>query len=190
MKKNRASHKVLPEAHASFRGARSDGPFRRGQASVEFILILLLAVLYLSAVVIPKSEFAGLKAEDTANLSKLVLSMEKLSNTIQYVSLSGEGTRQTIEIAIPENASMRKAGNNIVGEYDTKTRIEGGCTTETGETTSNCEKTINVGTNFRGFPTNPAPGTTVPGITTGLYRVTVEKTDADEPPDITFNPLN
>ncbi|HZX19473.1 MAG TPA: hypothetical protein VFF13_00490 [archaeon] len=144
----------------------------KGQASVEFLLILLLSILYISTAIIPGADAAGNAAEDTAGIAKLVGSAEKLSGTIQYVSLSGEGTRQTIEIVVPENSTFTctpiAAPNSITISYTAKRTINapGKCTTDNP---SVCTKTINVGTTFTCNPVPAAPA---------LYKVTVEKIEA------------
>lgn len=140
----------------------------KGQASVEFLLIIMLSILYISTVIIPGADAAENAAEDTAGIAKIVGSAEKLAGTIQYVALSGVGTRQTIEVVVPENSTFTCGTNSITISYTAKRTLQD---THCTGSPSVCRKTIEVGT---AFTCNPAPG-----ILTGLYKVTVEKISDD-----------
>ncbi|MEK6957448.1 MAG: hypothetical protein AABW99_00500 [archaeon] len=87
-------------------GHHTAGGFRRGQASIEFLLILVVSLLYIVAIIQPNADIASNAMNDTANLAKLRASADKLVNAAQYVSISGAGTRQTIEIVIPPQSKI------------------------------------------------------------------------------------
>ncbi len=149
----------------------------RGQASIEFLLIMLVGILYLSTIIVPNVENAESRVKDISALSKLTVSADKLVNSIQFVSLAGDGTRQTIQIAVPENSEFKCNGQNIEVKYTAATPgFFDGAVTQTNKCESPaageaivCQKIINAGTSFNCVtpPTQP-----------GLYRVTVEKVTA------------
>ena len=78
----------------------------KGQATVEFILILLLALAYIISIIQPNADYATTSVQDVLELSKIRLSADKLSNSIQYVSVSGIGTRQSIQLVLPSGSSL------------------------------------------------------------------------------------
>ena len=65
--------------------------FMKGQASIEFLLIILIGVLFITTIVIPNVESAEDRVTHLTNFAKLVISAEKLSKSIQYISLAGDG---------------------------------------------------------------------------------------------------
>ena len=143
----------------------------KGQASVEFIIVLALALLFIVAVIQPNALAAQNSVEDTANLAKLNISAEKLANTIQYISLSGEGSKQTIEIIVPTGATLecnQPNNNNIRYAYTMKTGPgTAACNLDADTDPSKCAKVIDAKTAFSctGI-TNPIQ----PGIYSGVIQ--------------------
>ncbi len=79
----------------------------RGQATVEFILVLFIAMAFIIAIIQPNADYAAASAQDVANLGKLRISADKLANAIEYVSVSGIGTRQTMQLLVPSGAVIK-----------------------------------------------------------------------------------
>jgi len=97
----------------------------RGQASVEFVFTILIAVLFIMVIINPSVDFASKSTEDVANISKLWVAGEKISNAIQYASLSGSGTKQTISIVVPKDATITCDTTEIVVHYTSLSYAEG-----------------------------------------------------------------
>ncbi|MEK6942233.1 MAG: hypothetical protein AABW85_05235 [archaeon] len=75
----------------------------KGQLSVEFVLILVVILLYVSTLIQPKIvQFQGI-SEETFGLGYTSLAANKIVNAIDLVQLSGKDTVQTITIFVPEN---------------------------------------------------------------------------------------
>jgi len=150
--------------------------FMKGQASIEFLLILLIAVLYITTIIIPNVENAEDRITDISNFAKLTISAEKLAKSIQYISLAGDGSKQTIQIVVPSNSTFDcvDGGSNTVINisYDTQTNAfyEGGisptnkCFIEPVSDTIVCKKTLDPGVDF-----------SCPTIDPGIYITTIEK---------------
>ena len=169
--------------------------FMKGQAAVEFLLIILIGVLYITTIIIPNVENAEDRIIDVSNFAKLTVSAEKLSKSIQYISLAGDGSKQTIQMIVPSDstfdcANLPGAGNTVINiSYDTQTNsfYEGGIsptnkcfiddkgTTGPGaedDDTIVCKKTLDPGVDFS------CSGTIDPGI----YITTIEKDTTQSTP--------
>ncbi len=154
----------------------------RGQASVEFILVLVIALAYILVVTQPNADLSSSSIEDVSNLAKLRVSADKLTNTIQYVSLSGAGTRQTIQLVVPNDSNIScepssGPSTTLRIQYALKSK-EGspGCYNDNDAVLNPnfCNKTISVDANFSCSAGGQNPTVMRPGI----YRATVEKNSA------------
>ena len=90
---------------------------KKGQASIEFLLTLLIALIYISTIIQPNVDASQSAITDVANLSKLTISQEKITNAIEYVNLSGKGTRQTMQIIVPKDATLKCVSAELVAKY-------------------------------------------------------------------------
>lgn len=160
--------------------------FMKGQASIEFLLIILIGVLFITTIVIPNVENAENRVTDVSNFAKLTISADKLSKSIQYVSLAGNGSKQTIQLVVPSTAKIEcvngGASNTVIElRYDTETNAfyEGGisptnkCELDSGGTeTIICIKTLDPGVDFK-CPTEP--------LDPGIYVTTITKDTSQTP---------
>ena len=90
---------------------------KKGQASIEFLLTLLIALIYISTIIQPAVDTSQSAMTDVANLSKLTISQEKITNAIEYVNLSGRGTRQTMQIVIPKDSTLQCVSDDLIAKY-------------------------------------------------------------------------
>ncbi|MCR4335728.1 MAG: hypothetical protein NUV57_04280 [archaeon] len=114
----------------------------KGQASIEFLFVMLIAIVFIVAIVQPSADLASNSTKDVANLTQLKISAEKLASTIEFVSLSGTGTRQTITITVPKESTLKcdPASNStkIITEYTALSHAQqpiigvNGCDKDTG----------------------------------------------------------
>ena len=166
--------------------------FMKGQASVEFLLTILIGVLFIVTIVIPNVNSAEERVTHLTNLAKLVTSAEKLSKAIQYISLAGDGSKQTLQLVVPSTATFEcddSGPNTVINiDYNTGTTsfYEGGisptnqCWFDDNGTPTNpnddddvisCIKTLDPGVHFSCEP-----------IDSGIYIATVTKVTGDTPP--------
>ena len=143
----------------------------KGQASVEFIFTLLIAVMFIVALVQPSAELAANSTKDVSNLSKLKVSAEKLADTIQFVALSGEGTKQAINLIVPEGAAISCLGTNLITQYALLSNNGENDVPEASCPSGICTNILNVGT---GFNCTGEPDAGLDGDSK-LIVVTVEK---------------
>ncbi|MBI4210515.1 MAG: hypothetical protein HY544_03355 [Candidatus Diapherotrites archaeon] len=160
----------------------------RGQATVEFILVLLIAVTFLAVIIQPNADLATGAMHDTQNLAKLRLSADKLVNTIQYVSVSGVGTKESIQTVIPVNASITcgtTAGKNTIVMNYTSTGLKGTASCLVDEDNASdtegktCKKTFGTGAIFTCTQdTVPIKPATACGTSTSLPSNTIATCDS------------
>lgn len=79
---------------------------QRGQATVEFILTLVIALLIITVIILPAYDNSSNYVLDVSNLAKLRVSADKLVDSLQYAYVSGNGTKQTIEAVVPQSATL------------------------------------------------------------------------------------
>ncbi|GEM_PF-6055053 len=177
-------------------GAKSRGSCR-GQATVEFILTLVIALLIITAIILPSYDNSSNYVVDVSNLAKLRVSSDKLVDALQYVYVSGRGTKQTIEVVIPQNATIScqqcsgsplscigGAGgisNSIIMTYGllSKQSIPSCLVDDDPGNGQSCRKI------FGAFPAGStstficAPGSAPVSYSQGLYLMTVQKAYTD-----------
>lgn len=86
----------------------------KGQLSVEFVLIMVVILLYVSTLIQPKIvQFQGISNE-TFGLGYTSLAANKIVNAIDLVQLSGKDTVQTITVFVPENGYIICKGYDSV----------------------------------------------------------------------------
>lgn len=116
---------------------------KKGQVALEFIFLISIAMVYLSAVVLPSFEIAKNSASDVTELAQARMSAEKLANTIDAVASSSNGAKQTIILLVPPRTTMKcdTANQKIVFEFKLGNYIDGSLMavqTCTGAETKNC----------------------------------------------------
>ncbi len=78
----------------------------KGQATVEFILTLVVALLIITVIILPSYDKSSNYVLDVSNLAKLRVSADKLADALQHAYVSGSGTKQTIEAVVPQSATL------------------------------------------------------------------------------------
>ncbi|MBI4044884.1 MAG: hypothetical protein HY392_04195 [Candidatus Diapherotrites archaeon] len=74
---------------------------RKGQISIEYLLIISLMLLYITVIILPNVDLSAKTAKEIAGISQARLAAEKILSTANEVALSGEKTRQTIRVYVP-----------------------------------------------------------------------------------------
>ncbi len=74
---------------------------RKGQISIEFILIILIALIYIYAVIQPTLQVSTQSAEDITRVSNVKLSAQKLAGTINQLEANASEGKRTIELFVP-----------------------------------------------------------------------------------------
>jgi uncharacterized protein (UPF0333 family) len=74
----------------------------RGQTSIEFMLLIIITLLYIQTVISPNVNEALTSISDTARVGEARLATEKLANAINYVAASNSESKTTVNLFIPD----------------------------------------------------------------------------------------
>lgn len=86
---------------------------KKGQASIEFLFLVSIAMIYLSTVVLPSVELAKSAADDVTGLGQTRMAAEKLANAIDSVAAASGEARQTITLLVPARGEISCEANSI-----------------------------------------------------------------------------
>jgi len=98
---------------------------KKGQAAIEFILLVVVMLLFINTAIVTNANTASDAALDVSKMGKARLGVEKLINVINYVGFGGEGTKQVVTVFIPENATITCTSGNGTGEIGFSVQLEG-----------------------------------------------------------------
>ncbi|MFA5125575.1 MAG: class III signal peptide-containing protein [archaeon] len=93
---------------------------KRGQAALEFIFLILVVVVYIVTVTMPLSRDTQSALSDVETLSRANNETQKIMNSINELSIIGEGSKQTLTLFIPENTFIYCTDTNISYEVKLK----------------------------------------------------------------------
>ena len=79
---------------------------QKGQAIIEFIFLILIIVVYIVSVTMPLIDATKNIVQDTENITRANNECQKIVNSIKEINLFGEGSRQTLDIFIPNNTKI------------------------------------------------------------------------------------
>ncbi len=113
---------------------------KKGQTSIEFMLLIVISLLYIQTVISPNVNESLLSVSDTARIGEARLATEKLANAINYVAASNSESKTTVNLFIPDRTIISCDESNRRISY--QTIIDGNiakCGIIDGDP-SNCEK--------------------------------------------------
>ncbi len=79
---------------------------QKGQAVIEFILLILIIVVYLVSVTMPMVENTQKIIEDTENITRANNECQKITNSINEINLFGNESKQTLVLFVPKNTTI------------------------------------------------------------------------------------
>ncbi|GEM_PF-6146245 len=85
---------------------------RRGQLSIEFMMIVVIAIVYLNAVIFPNVAFGETALNDVYGVSQIQLAARQLQSAANALSIQSAGARQTIQIRLPKNGEIHCGSAN------------------------------------------------------------------------------
>jgi len=127
---------------------------KKGQISIEFVLILLIGLIYLntisSAVIYPAID----SAKDVSNIGEARLAVEKIVNSVNELAASpGEG-KKTINVFVPEKTTITCTGSAVKFSVQVAGNNIGSCkAANDGDDDHICSKSIAISAvDCTGFP--------------------------------------
>ena len=77
-----------------------------GQVTIEFLLVLVIMLLYVQVLVIPISDSAVQAIEDVSRVANATLSTSKIVDNISFVSSLPGNSRQVVYIYVPKDSEI------------------------------------------------------------------------------------
>lgn len=78
----------------------------RGQIALEFMLLLVFIMVFISAVVLPNVEFAGATTQEIERLGQARIAAEKIANTANRLQHQASDAKQTILVFVPKDTNL------------------------------------------------------------------------------------
>jgi len=75
---------------------------KKGQTSIEFMLLIVIILLYIQTVINPNITETLTSVSDTTRVAEARLATEKLANAVNYVAASNSESKTTVNLFIPE----------------------------------------------------------------------------------------
>ncbi|MDO8646876.1 MAG: hypothetical protein Q7R70_00480 [Candidatus Diapherotrites archaeon] len=79
---------------------------KKGQASIELILLLAVVLLLVQTIILPSFEAAQKASSDVSSMAIVRSQAQKLANAIDLVGSSNSGAKQTIHLVVPAHAKI------------------------------------------------------------------------------------
>ncbi len=116
----------------------------KGQTSIEFMLLIVITLLYIQTVISPNINEALTSVSDTTRVGEARLATEKLANAINYVAASNSESKTTVNLFIPDRTVILcDEGDNIIGYQITVDADIAKCGIIDGDP-SNCDKNFDL----------------------------------------------
>lgn len=88
---------------------------KKGQTSIEFMIIILIVIVYIITVTRPLIEVAQVSIEDVKNLTQTNNETQKVLQTINRVNNFSTGTMEIIQLVIPKNSTIHCYADGNIG---------------------------------------------------------------------------
>jgi len=93
---------------------------KKGQTSIEFMLLIVIVLMYIQTVITPNLNETLISVSDTTRVAEARLATEKLTNAINYVAASNSESKTTVNLFLPERTIILcDEGKKIIG-YETE----------------------------------------------------------------------
>ncbi|MFH1256138.1 MAG: hypothetical protein V1494_02490 [Candidatus Diapherotrites archaeon] len=79
---------------------------KKGQVTVEFLLLLLVMLLYVQTIIQPNIQITAAAAQDVSNVGRGVAELQKFYNAVLDVSNSGGDAKRTATLFIPPETTF------------------------------------------------------------------------------------
>jgi hypothetical protein len=115
---------------------------QRGQAAIEFIMLILIVIIYLVTITRPLVEDAKSLTEDVQLIVRADSESKKIVNSITEVSILGKGTKKTLQLFVPNEAIITcdETKNAILFDLNFQKPLTAPMGDFAGERNTYCEK--------------------------------------------------
>ncbi|MBU0636561.1 hypothetical protein KKE06_06050 [Candidatus Micrarchaeota archaeon] len=90
---------------------------QKGQISIEFMLLLVFLLLYLSSSILPSVYLAAASTQEVESIGQARIAAQKIVSTVNRLQDQTSGAKQTITIFVPKDANIlcNSAPDNEIG---------------------------------------------------------------------------
>ena len=85
---------------------------KKGQVTVEFMLLLVIMLVYITTVIQPSVNSSSKAMNDIKLLGETDFALQRIASQINYVNASAQGTTKTISLYVPAKAQISCANNS------------------------------------------------------------------------------
>ena len=86
---------------------------KKGQAVLEFLLVVLIVIIYLGTTIMPLTKDMQKAVMDTDSVSRTNNEVQKIYSVIEEISTLGVGSKKAISVFIPADSNIRIYSNRI-----------------------------------------------------------------------------
>ena len=80
---------------------------KKGQVSIEFVLLLVIMLIFVQIMIQPILDTAVQSSEEISQLGQVKAAAEKLTNSVDFISLSSGNSKQTVSFYLPPTTLIR-----------------------------------------------------------------------------------
>ena len=154
---------------------------KRGQVSIEFMLLVVFILVFLSSTVFPSIDLSVSTVRDVRAVAESRVAAEKIANTVESLKGQSIAARETLAIIIPKNAvincDLATTPFGILFSYTLEGPGVTACQNDDDTIDSVCTKKFPVSTDFScvNFPVQ-GPQTASVVIQKSVLSTTVTRT--------------
>jgi len=120
---------------------------RKGQASIEFIMIVLISLVYIVGYVQPNIAIAAESAQDVARVGQARLAADKIVSATNAIITSAGEAKETINVFIPSQATITCQQSKILFDATLSDKLGAGkeppaCRNDGGSAANTCSGEI------------------------------------------------
>ncbi len=147
----------------------------KGQSAIEFVLLLVVLLVFVQVVIVPTVNVAQDAATDVSRLGQTRLAAQQLADAVDLMASAAEGARETIHIVVPQHSKVECDSANKVVKFsstlDSNAGMEGKANCDpagNSQTAHQCWGTLAVSASTLSCPESPYVGKL-------LYTLRVDK---------------
>ena len=124
----------------------------RGQIALEFMLLMVFVLVFISSTVLPSIELAGKTAQEIEQLAQARIATEKIAFTVNQLQTQSTGAKQTLLVFVPQDTNIFCNLGNIGFAFPLKGPPATACNADNDNDDSVCTKRFAIQANFSCIP--------------------------------------
>jgi hypothetical protein len=113
-----------------------------GQIALEFMLLLVFILMFVSAVVLPNVEFAGNATQEIERMGQARIAAEKIASVVERLEHQSVEAKQTVIVFVPKDTNL------LCDQENRKIGFEAGLQSGPASSCENDSDRVQPGSNF------------------------------------------